>query len=81
MHVLRVYGPVGALVGSLDNGATWFMIGSRTTIQGPGTLWLTLNDCPSEGCYTDNAGECAFQQSTLSRNKNNTNKCRNAYHM
>lgn len=47
--------PVGALISSLDGGATWSFVGEGpTVISGAGTLLLAQNDCP--GYYGDNYG-------------------------
>jgi hypothetical protein len=44
-----------SLVGSLNGGASWFSLGSGpTTITGPGTLLLAMND--SAGGWGDNSG-------------------------
>lgn len=51
--------PMGALVGSLDGGVTWQLIGAGpTTISGPGSLLLRANDCAGPGgvYYGDNTG-------------------------
>lgn len=46
---------IGALIGSVDNQATWSLVGSGpTTIHGPGTLQFGLNDLP--GATGDNSG-------------------------
>jgi hypothetical protein len=49
----------GALIGSLDGGSTWFLIGASTTITGPGDLLLSANDCPPAGNFSDNSGSLA----------------------
>ena len=47
--------PVGALIGSLDNGTTWTYVSTGPTVlSGAGTLLLAQNDCP--GFYGDNGG-------------------------
>jgi len=51
--------PMGALIGSLDAGVTWFAIGTGGTVTGSGELILLANDCPCDvagGCYRDNEG-------------------------
>lgn len=51
--------PMGALIGSLDGGATWLRIGAGPKIvSGPGQLLLAANDCPGPGgvFFTDNSG-------------------------
>jgi len=40
------------LVGSLDGGASWFVIGAGpSVVSGPGTLLLSVNDCPPASNY------------------------------
>src|SRR5207237_1391095 len=42
--------PMRALIGSLDGGVTWFLIGTGpTVVAGPGQLLLSANDCPGPG--------------------------------
>jgi hypothetical protein len=51
--------PMRALIGSLDRGLTFFLIGTGpTTVVGPGQLLLSANDCPGPGgaFFTDNTG-------------------------
>ena len=51
--------PMRALVGSLNGGLTWFLIGTGpTTVAGPGHLLLSANDCPGpDGAFfLDNSG-------------------------
>ena len=52
--------PMGALLGSLNGGASWFAIGAGpTVVTGPGTLVLAANDCPGPGpgsYFSDNSG-------------------------
>ena len=51
--------PMGALIGSLDSGSTWFPIGAGpTVVPGPGPLLLAANDClgPGGSFYSDNNG-------------------------
>lgn len=50
--------PMGTLVGSFD-GASWFPIGlgpTRVVGAGTGQLWLSTNDAPPAGHFTDNSG-------------------------
>ena len=47
----------GELVGSLNGGATWFVLGAGpTSVPGPGELLLATNDCPPAFNFTDNSG-------------------------
>ena len=51
--------PMRALIGSLNGGVTWFLIGTGpTTVAGPGQLLLSANDCPGPGgaFFLDNSG-------------------------
>ena len=50
---------MGTLLGSLDGGTTWFVVGSGpTTITGNGMLVFAANDCPGPNgkYYFDNKG-------------------------
>jgi hypothetical protein len=50
---------MGALIGSLNGGSTWFPIGAGpTVVPGPGPLLLAANDClgPGGSFYSDNSG-------------------------
>jgi hypothetical protein len=47
--------PMGALVGSYD-GRSWFLIGRVARVPGGGQLWLSANDTPPAGNFTDNSG-------------------------
>jgi hypothetical protein len=61
--------PMGALIGSLDGGLTWFLVGAGpTTVVGPGQLLLTANDCagPNGVYFTDNTGSLVADFSPLS---------------
>ena len=56
---LAVSAPMRALIGSLNGGLSWFLVGSGpTTVVGPGSLLLAANDCPGPGglFYGDNSG-------------------------
>jgi len=57
---LNTSAPMGALLGSLDCGGTWFRIGSGPTlVSGPGTLLFAANDCPGNppgAFFVDNSG-------------------------
>jgi hypothetical protein len=53
---------MGTLIGSVDNGLTWFPIGTGpTTISCPGALLLAANDCPGPNgsFFSDNSGSVA----------------------
>jgi YVTN family beta-propeller protein len=56
---------VNELVGSLDGGTTWFVIGDGpSTVTGPGDLLLAINDCPPAYYFSDNNGSVAVAITT-----------------
>jgi len=51
--------PMGALIGSVDGGASWFLVGvGPTRVSTPGRLLLGANDCsgPGGSFFSDNGG-------------------------
>ncbi len=54
--ICPVSGGCGALIGRIGEGKP-FIVGDRRNVEGPGTLWLGVND--QAGAYGDNSG--AFQ--------------------
>jgi hypothetical protein len=54
--ICPVGGGCGALVGRIGDGKP-FIVGAGRTVDGPGTVWLGINDVP--GAFADNSG--AFQ--------------------
>lgn len=58
---------MGTLVGTLD-GTTWFAIGARSVIRGPGALQVAANDCtggPGWPFFADNSGTLTVKLSPL----------------
>ncbi len=51
--ICTVAGPCGALVGRVGGGPA-FVVGPKKTADGPGVLWLGVND--AAGAYGDNSG-------------------------
>ncbi len=51
--ICPVGGGCGALVGRVENGKP-FIVGAGRTVDGPGALWLGINDVP--GAFGDNSG-------------------------
>lgn len=67
---LTTAAPMGALVGSLNGGASWFAIGASGTVTGPGELLLLANDCRDGGgggaYFGDNSGALSVTIATYS---------------
>ena len=59
---------LGTLIGSLDDGVTWFAIGTGpTTVSGSGELLLSVNDCPGPdgSFFSDNTGSLSVSLTTV----------------
>jgi hypothetical protein len=59
--ICPVRGGCGALVGRLGDGPP-FLVGDRKTVEGPGVLWLGIND--QTGAFGDNSGAFAVTITT-----------------
>ena len=51
--ICPVSGGCGALIGRLGDGPA-FLVGKKKTVDGPGTIWLGINDV--KGAFADNTG-------------------------